>query len=302
MLMDYHIPVLLDDSLKGLNIFPNGIYVDATFGGGGHSRGILQNLENGQLFSLDWDNEAELNKYYIDDKRFTFISGNFRHLKRYLKFYGIFHIDGLIADLGISSHQIDQPERGFSTRFNGVLDMRMDRSNDLTAEKIINTYSAQNLQRIFSEYGEVKNARTLAQHIARERINQTIISTRNLIQIIEKLVPDHKRFKYFAQVFQALRIEVNDEINALKELLIQGADLIKPGGRIVILSYHSLEDRLVKNFINKGNFEGQEEKDIYGHVQKPFRAVNRKPISASVDELLKNPRSKSVKLRIGEKL
>jgi len=302
MLMDYHIPVLLEDSLSGLKIDPNGIYVDATFGGGGHSWEILQKLDKGQLYSLDMDSDAELNKYNIDDNRFTFISGNFRHLRRYLKSYGIYNIDGLIADLGISSHQIDQPERGFSTRFNGVLDMRMDRSSDLTAEKIINTYTAQNLQRIFSEYGEVKNARTLALTIARERINQSIISTRNLIQIIEKIVPDHKRFKYFAQVFQALRIEVNDEINALKELLIQSADLIKPGGRIVILSYHSLEDRLVKNFINKGNFEGLEEKDIYGHVQKPFRAVNRKPFIASVDELIKNPRSKSVKLRIGEKI
>ncbi len=300
--MEYHIPVLLDESIRDLIVDPDGVYVDATFGGGGHSRGILKELEEGRLFAIDQDSDAESNAQNINDPRLTFIYGNFRHVKKYLKLYGVEKVDGLIADLGISSHQIDQPERGFSTRFEGDLDMRMDNCMDLTAENIINDYSSENLQRIFSEYGEVRNARTLSQAIVRERINHPITSTRDLLEILEKLVPRQKRFKYFAQVFQALRIEVNDEINALKELLMQSGGLIKTGGRMVILSYHSLEDRLVKNYIQKGNFEGIDQKDIYGHSDKPFRAVNRKPLMASETELKGNPRAKSAKLRIAEKI
>jgi 16S rRNA (cytosine1402-N4)-methyltransferase len=275
--------------------------VDATFGGGGHSIGILKELEDGRLFAIDQDSEAESNTQDINDPRLTFISGNFRHVKKYLKLYGVTKINGLLADLGISSHQIDQAERGFSTRFEGNLDMRMDNNMDLTAGNIINTYSQENLQRIFSEYGEVRNARTLAQTIIRERINHPIVTTGDFISMLEKLVPNQKRFKYFAQVFQALRIEVNDEINALKELLLQSGGLIKAGGRLVILSYHSLEDRLVKNFIHKGNFDGIDQKDIYGHADTPFRAINRKPLMASEKELKANPRAKSAKLRIAEK-
>lgn len=299
--MRYHIPVLLKESIQGLIIDPEGVYVDATFGGGGHSREILKELKSGRLFAMDQDSEAESNAQDIKDPRLTFISGNFRHVKKYLKLYGVMKIDGLIADLGISSHQIDRPERGFSTRFEGDLDMRMDKSMDLTAENIINHYSSENLQRIFTEYGEVRNARTLSQTIVRERINHPVATTRDLVGLLEKLVPPPKRFKYFAQVFQALRIEVNDEINALKELLLQSGSLIRKGGRLVILSYHSLEDRLVKNFIQKGNFEGVEQKDIYGLSDNPFRAVNRKPIMADGEELKVNPRAKSAKLRIAEK-
>lgn len=299
--MEYHIPVLRNDCIRGLIIDPNGVYVDATFGGGGHSIEILKELSEGRLFAIDQDSEAEPNVQNINDPRLTFISGNFRHVKKYLKLYGVTKIDGLLADLGISSHQIDQPERGFSTRFEGDLDMRMDNCMDLTAANIINTYSQENLQRIFSEYGEVRNARTLAQTIVRERINHPILTTRDFRDILEKLVSNSRRFKYFAQVFQALRIEVNDEINALKELLLQSGGLIKTGGRLVILSYHSLEDRLVKNYILKGNLEGIEQKDIYGRSEKPFTPVNRKPLRASEEELEFNPRAKSVKLRIAEK-
>ncbi|MBR9999341.1 MAG: 16S rRNA (cytosine(1402)-N(4))-methyltransferase RsmH [Cyclobacteriaceae bacterium] len=299
--MDYHIPVLLDECIRGLNIDPDGVYVDATFGGGGHSRVILEKLDNGRMFAFDQDEDAETNARDIIDPRFRFISGNFRHIKKYLKLYEVKKIDGLIADLGVSSHQIDQPERGFSTRFEGNLDMRMDNTIDITAGNIINTYSQENLQRIFSEYGEVRNARTLAQVIVRERIRGKILTTQDFTGILEKLVPGHKRFKYFAQVFQALRIEVNDEINALKELLMQSAGMLKTGGRLVILSYHSLEDRLVKNYLLKGNFEGTEQKDIYGHSDNPFMAINRKPMMASPGELERNPRAKSARLRIAEK-
>jgi 16S rRNA (cytosine1402-N4)-methyltransferase len=299
--MKYHIPVLLDKCIQGLIIDRDGVYVDATFGGGGHSNGILQVLGEGRLFSIDQDNEAELNAQDIKNPRFTFISGNFRHVKKYLKLYGVAKIDGLLADLGISSHQIDQPERGFSTRFEGKLDMRMDNCMDLTAENIINHYSSENLQRVFSEFGEIRNARTLAQTIVRERINHRITNTRDLVEILEKRVPGQKRYKYFAKVFQALRIEVNDEINALKDLLLQSGGLIKTGGRLVILSYHSLEDRLVKNYIQKGNFEGIEQKDIYGRSENPFRAVNRRPLTASEREIEENPRARSAKLRIAEK-
>jgi len=300
--MDYHIPVLLGESIRGLAINPEGVYVDATFGGGGHSEKILEELRNGRLFAIDQDVEAEQNAADFQDLRLTFVSGNFRHVKRYLKLYGVIEIDGLIADLGISSHQIDQPERGFSTRFEGKLDMRMDNTMDLTAGIIINTYSQENLQRIFTEYGEVKNARTLSKTIVRERINRKITTTLDLIEILEGLAPKPKRFKYFAQVFQSLRIEVNDEINALKELLLQATGLIRKGGRLVILSYHSLEDRLVKNYIQKGNFEGVEQKDLYGNVEKPFRAITRKPMVASTKEKESNPRAKSAKLRIAEKI
>jgi 16S rRNA (cytosine1402-N4)-methyltransferase len=299
--MDYHIPVLLDECIRGLNIDPDGVYVDATFGGGGHSSAILEKLENGRLFAFDQDEDAEANTRHLNDPRLRFISGNFRHIKKYLKLFEVKKIDGLIADLGVSSHQIDQPERGFSTRFEGNLDMRMDNSLDLTAGTIINTYSRENLQRLFSEYGEVRNARTLAEAIVRARIGSKIKTTREFTGLLENLVPGHKKFKYFAQVFQALRIEVNDEINALKELLMQSKGILKPGGRLVILSYHSLEDRLVKNYIQKGNFEGTEQKDIYGHAEKFFRAVNKKPLTASADELAANPRAKSVRLRIAEK-
>jgi 16S rRNA (cytosine1402-N4)-methyltransferase len=299
--MDYHIPVLFDESIRGLNIDPDGVYVDATFGGGGHSTGILEKLEKGRLFAFDQDEDAEANAGHLSDPRFKFIPGNFRHIKKYLKMYQINTVDGLIADLGVSSHQIDQPERGFSTRFEGNLDMRMDNTLDITAGTIINTYSQENLQRIFSEYGEVRNARTLAGSIVRARIGGEIRTTREFTRILEGLIPGHKRYKYYAQVFQALRIEVNDEINALKELLMQSAGILKPGGRLVILAYHSLEDRLVKNYILKGNFEGTEKKDIYGHADKPFRAVNKKPLTASAEELVSNPRAKSVKMRIAEK-
>jgi len=300
--MEYHIPVLLENCIEGLDIKSNGIYVDVTFGGGGHSREIIKKIDKGLLVGVDQDADAEVNTSEFDDKKFKFISTNFRYLKRYLGMKGIEKIDGLLADLGISSHQIDKPERGFSTRFDARLDMRMDQGQELTAEKIINTYSRDQLQRLLGTYGEVRNARTLAENIIRERIKTPVKTTGELTGILKKFVPANKQNKYFAQVFQALRIEVNDEMGALKEMLVQSADLLKSGGRLVIMSYHSLEDRLVKNFINTGDLGGNEVKDFYGNSKRPLNPLNRKPIKATEAEIRRNPRARSARLRIAEKI
>ncbi len=300
--MKYHVPVLLSECIQGLDIKEGGIYVDVTYGGGGHSNEILKMMKKGRLIAMDQDMEAEKNITHTGDNRFTFIPANFRYLNRYLRSYGISKIDGLLADLGISSYQIDRPERGFSTRFEGNLDMRMDKDNKNSAWEVINNYSKEKLQQIFRKYGEIKNASRLAHTIVSRRINEPVETTEALVDTIRSLAPPRKSNQYLAQVFQAVRIEVNDEIEALKSLLEQSVDLIKKDGRLVVLSYHSLEDRLVKNFINKGAFSGQEEKDLYGNVIKPFQAVNRKPITASEDEVRVNPRSRSAKLRIGKKI
>jgi len=299
---DYHVPVMLSECIGGLSIKPDGIYVDATFGGGGHSREVIKLLTAGRLFGVDQDEEARRNAEQFDTGKFTFIDSNFRYLNRFLKLEGIEKLDGLLADLGVSSHQIDEAERGFSTRFDAMLDMRMNRSQELTAEKIINTYPRRDLQLVLGNYGEIRNARTLADNIIRARIEAPVHTTGELVNILKRFVPANKRNKYYAQVFQALRIEVNDELGALRDLLNQSVDLLKSGGRLVIMAYHSLEDRLIKNFINTGSFEGREVKDIYGNTQKPFKAITRKPIMASDIEVRENNRARSARLRIAEKI
>ncbi|SFF33404.1 16S rRNA (cytosine(1402)-N(4))-methyltransferase RsmH [Thermoflexibacter ruber] len=303
----YHIPVLLKESIEGLTIKPDGVYVDLTFGGGGHSKEILRHLDKGKLFAFDQDDDAEANARnkdnpFFDNPKFQFIKANFRYLKKYLKLYKISQVDGILADLGISSHQIDEASRGFSTRFDGALDMRMNQQQDFSAKDLIAKYSEKDLHRILGMYGEIKNARTLAQAIVTERIKKEIVSTQDLKNILQRYAPRGAEFKYFAQVFQALRIEVNEEMKALEEMLVQSAEILKVGGRLVVISYHSLEDRLVKNYIGKGKFHGEVEKDFYGNEIKPLEAVNRKPIEASEEEIKANPRARSGKLRIAEKL
>jgi 16S rRNA (cytosine1402-N4)-methyltransferase len=294
--------VLLQECIEGLQVKPAGTYVDITFGGGGHSRAILEKLEGGKLFAFDQDADAAENAKQINNPAFTFIEANFRHIRRYLKLYGAGQADGILADLGVSSHQIDSAERGFSTRFQADLDMRMDRGADLTAKTVVNTYTEDRLHRILGMYGEVKNAKTLAATIVKERFARPIGTVNELKAILGKFAPRGRENKYFAQVFQALRIEVNEELRVLEEFLEQSVLLLKPGGRLVVMSYHSLEDRLVKNFINKGKFSGEVEKDMYGNVQVPLKPVNKKPIEASEEELARNNRARSAKLRIAEKI
>ena len=303
----YHEPVLLQACIDGLNLQPGGTYVDITFGGGGHSREILRQLEPGspsagRLFGFDQDADARANAQAIGDPRLTFVASNFRNIKRYLRLYKTDQVDGILADLGISSHQIDTPERGFSTRFDADLDMRMNQQADRTARQVVNEYSEADLHRILGMYGEITNARTAASAIVSARSNQPLKTVNDLKQALQRFAPRGKENKYFAQVFQALRIEVNEELQALEEFLEQVPDILKPGGRLVVLSYHSLEDRLVKNFINKGKFQGEVEKDLFGNELKPLRSVTRKPIEATPDETARNPRARSAKLRIAEKI
>lgn len=297
----YHEPVLLKESIDGLNINPGGVYVDATFGGGGHSRELLSRLKQaGKIFAFDRDADAVKNN--ITDKRFMLIGHNFRYAKKFLKYYNALPVHGVIADLGISSHQIDVPERGFSIRFDADLDMRMSRETELTAARVIHEYSEEELVRIFSEYGEVRNSRTLARTIVAARKTKKIETILEFKSAIESCADRGMENQYFAKVFQALRIEANDEMGSLKDLLIQCPDIIMKGGRLVIISYHSLEDRLVKNFISKGKFEGEVEKDLFGNVADvPFKAVTKKPILPSEKELQENPRARSAKLRIAER-
>lgn len=296
----YHKPVLLNESIDGLSIKPDGTYVDVTFGGGGHSRLILSHLESGRLLAFDQDEDALAN--VPDDERFVLITQNFKYLKNFLRLHNAFTIDGILADLGISSHQIDNPERGFSTRFEGDIDFRMDRRKKLSGRELINTWEEEELLRIFAHYGEVPNPRKLANNIINYRQNKEIITTSDLKEAIGNCAPRGKEFKYQAQVFQALRIEVNGELDALKELLKQATEVLAPGGRLVVLTYHSLEDRLVKNFIKTGNFEGKLEKDFYGNPIVPLKQVSRKPIIASEEEITENNRARSAKLRIAEKI
>lgn len=301
-LLAYHQPVLLAECLDGLQIRPDGIYVDVTFGGGGHSRAVLDRLgPTGRLLAFDQDADARANARAFSDKEFTFVEANFRHLKKYLRLYGIRQVDGILADLGVSSHQLDEGARGFSTRFDGELDMRMNQDAPFSAKNVVNEYDEGKLHRIFGLYGEVKNARTLAAAVVSARANQSIETAAHLKGIAWKLAPRGKEFKYLAQVFQAIRIEVNDELKALEEFLLQVPEVLAPGGRLVVLSYHSLEDRLVKNFISKGKFEGDVEKDLYGNDLKPLRPATRgQPFEASADEIARNNRARSAKLRIAE--
>ncbi len=300
--MEYHVPVLLTDCIEGLNICEAGIYVDVTFGGGGHSREILKAAGNSKVIGVDQDEDSANVAKTINEQNFTFIKTNFRYLTKYLKLYGIKKVDGILADLGVSSWQLDVADRGFSTRFSGGLDMRMDKHQAISARDIVNDTEPKALQRIFSEYGEVRNAKTLASRISTARINQKINLTSELIDLVKPLAPRNRENKYLAQVFQAIRIAVNDEIESLKEFLTQSTELLNKHGRLVVISYHSLEDRLVKNFINKGQFSGEPEKDLYGNMIKPFNPINRKPIVPSTVEISNNPRSRSAKLRIAEKL
>ncbi|MBN3521613.1 16S rRNA (cytosine(1402)-N(4))-methyltransferase RsmH [Algoriphagus lutimaris] len=295
----YHIPVMLAQCTEGLAINPNGIYVDVTFGGGGHSREILKYLDQGHLYGFDQDIDAKAN--IPENERFTFVEANFRDLKRYLRLHGVKKVDGILADLGISSHQIDEPSRGFSTRFSGSLDMRMNQSADLSAKEVLNTYEESKLHKIFGIYGEVKNAKTLAQAIVSERAAQPFETTEGFTAFLKKYAPRGKDFKYYAQVFQALRIEVNDEMGALEEMLLDAVDLLNPEGRLVVMSYHSLEDRLVKNLIQKGKFQGEVEKDFYGNLLRPLDPVSRGAIVADEEEIARNPRARSAKLRVAKK-
>ncbi|WP_164112785.1 MULTISPECIES: 16S rRNA (cytosine(1402)-N(4))-methyltransferase RsmH [Sphingobacterium] len=297
----YHVPVMLHECMEALEIKPNGVYVDVTFGGGGHSREILRRLgPGGRLIAFDQDPDALRNK--IDDDRFVLIHQNFRFLKNYLRLEGIKQVDGVLGDLGVSSHQFDDADRGFSIRFDADLDMRMDQVSDLDARKVLNTYPEDELHRIFGMYGEVQNAKSLAKTIVTARLTKGIETVAELKEVIKRMVPRGKEHKYHAQVFQALRIEVNKELEALQEFLLQTISVLKPGGRLVIMSYHSLEDRLVKNFMLKGKFKGEVEKDFFGNEIKPFKVVTRKAITASEVELAENNRSRSAKLRVAEKL
>ncbi len=297
--MEYHSPVLLKECIDGLNINPAGVYVDVTFGGGGHSREILKHLTTGKLYAFDQDEDAQKNK--IDDERFVLIKQNFRFLKNFLKMYNALPVDGLLADLGVSSHQFDQADRGFSTRFEAKLDMRMDRNAKQTASDILNTYSEEELKRVFKLYGEVDNAGRLANVIFHSRKEKLIESVDDLKSTIEKCVKRGRENQYYAQVFQALRIEVNKELDVLQDLLLQSMEVLKPGGRLVVIAYHSLEDRLVKNIMRSGKFEGEIDKDFFGNPLTPFKQITRKPIVPSDKENEINSRARSAKLRIAEK-
>ena len=296
----YHIPVLLAPAVDGLDIRPDGIYVDATLGGGGHTREILRQLgPGGRLLGFDQDEDAERN--IPDDPRFTFVRSNFRYLHNFLRYHGIRHIDGLLADLGVSSHHFDDSQRGFSFRFDGALDMRMNKRAGQTAADVVNTYDEERLANVFYLYGELKNSRKLAAAISRARAQAPIATIGQFLDIVKPLFGREREKKELARVFQALRIEVNHEMEALREMLLAAAGALRPGGRLAVITYHSLEDRLVKNLMKTGNVEGKVEKDFYGHVQTPFRLVNNKVITPDEDEVARNPRSRSAKLRIAEK-
>ncbi len=296
----YHNPVLLHESLEGLSIRPDGTYVDVTFGGGGHSRAILAQLgEKGRLIAFDQDEDAVANA--INDPRFILVRQNFRFLKNFLRLHNAIPVDGILADLGISSHQIDEPGRGFSTRFDGPLDMRMNRSASMDAEEVLNTYDERQLRNVFREFGDIENAGKLSKAILAAREETSIKSIAELKEAITSCVPKGKEFQYLAKVFQALRIEINGEMEALKQLLLQSVEVLKPEGRMVVIAYHSLEDRLVKNFFRSGNLEGETEKDFFGNLIRPLEPVNRKPIVPGEEELKENNRARSAKLRIAER-
>jgi 16S rRNA (cytosine1402-N4)-methyltransferase len=295
----YHEPVMLQECLDGLAIKPDGIYVDVTYGGGGHSKKILEQLgENGHLFGFDQDVDAKTQ--LIEDERFTFVEHNFRYLKKFLRLHGIRQVDGILGDLGVSSHQLNEADRGFSYRFEANLDMRMNQEGNVTAATILNTYDAKQLQKVLGEYGEVRNSKTLAEAIIEQREVKPIQTISEFLTLLDPLVRG-KRPRYLAQVFQALRIEVNDEVGALKDFLKDSLEVLKPGGRLVVMSYHSLEDRQVKNFTKKGTFDGEFIKDDYGNIHRPFKLITKKAVEATAQELQINSRARSAKLRIAEK-
>jgi 16S rRNA (cytosine1402-N4)-methyltransferase len=298
--MEYHNPVLLQASVDGLNIKPDGVYVDVTFGGGGHSKEILKRLgPNGKLFAFDQDEDALANA--LPDERFVLINENFRFIKRFLRFYGVKSVDGILADLGVSSHQFDVAERGFSTRFDAELDMRMSQKNDLNAYRVVNEYDEANLRRVFLDYGELKNAPAIARTILEAREIEPIKNTEQLKIILGRFLPAHKSHKILAQMYQAIRIEVNQEMDVLKEFLEQSLEVLNPGGRLSVISYHSLEDRLVKRFLKNGMFEGEPERDFFGNFSVPFKTIG-KLIVPDHAEIKENNRARSAKLRIAEKI
>ncbi len=298
--MEYHVPVLATESIDALNIKPNGVYVDATFGGGGHSKLILERLgEEGYLFGFDQDEDAQEN--IIDDPRFTFVDHNFRLLKRFLRLHGHSKIDGVLADLGVSSHQLDEASRGFSYRFDAALDMRMNREEGQTAADLLNRLSAGELQEMFSQYGEVRNSKMLAKAIVGSRLSGKLQTVGDFLSILEPLIRGQRR-RYLSQVFQAIRIAVNDEMGALSDFMSQVSEVLKPTGRFSVITYHSIEDRLVKRFLKTGNVEGVVEKDFYGNIQRPFKVITRKAILPTEEEIKRNPRARSAKLRIGERI
>jgi len=302
----YHTPVLLTESIEALQIHPEGVYVDVTFGGGGHSREILKRLSTGTLLAFDQDDDAGHNaeqlKQAFQERSFTWVESNFRYLQKYLKFHGFSQVDGILADLGVSSHQFNEADRGFSTRLDGELDMRMDQAQNKSAKDVVNDYDEADLIHVLSAYGEVRNARTLAAEIIKERSQQAIVTTQQLRAITERLAPRGKTNQYQAQVFQAIRIEVNDEMAALGDFLEQTRDVIKTGGRLVVISYHSLEDRLVKNFMLHGDLKGRQTKDFYGNLIRPFEPVHRKLITPNEEELERNNRARSARMRIAKKI
>jgi 16S rRNA (cytosine1402-N4)-methyltransferase len=298
--MIYHIPALLKESIEGLNLKPDGVYVDVTFGGGGHSMEILKRLKTGKLIAFDQDDDAAANAYV--DKRFLFLNQNFRFLRNNLNFNGIKSIDGLIADLGVSFHQFDEPSRGFTFRYDVALDMRMNARGPVTASQLLNTLDEKSLADLFYNYGELINSRKIAAEIIAYRKLKPLSTVKDIIDAVGRLAPFRQEHKFYAKVFQGLRIAVNHEIDYLKEMLEQSLDLLNPGGRLVVITYHSLEDRVVKNFIRTGNFEGEEKKDFYGNIETPFRVINRKGITPGKDELIVNNRARSARLRIGEKI
>jgi len=298
--MEYHNPVLLMETVDGLDIKPDGVYVDVTFGGGGHSKEILKRLgPNGRLFGFDQDEDALANA--LEDERFTLINENFRFIKRFLRFHGVKSVDGILADLGVSSHQFDVAERGFSTRFDAELDMRMSQKNDLSAFKVVNEYDEANLRRVFYDYGELKNAPAIARVILEARELEVIKNTEQLKTVLGRFLPAHKSHKILAQMYQAIRIEVNQEMDVLKEFLEQSLEILKPGGRLSVISYHSLEDRLVKRYIKNGMFEGEPERDFFGNFSVPFKTIG-KLIVPNDAEIRINNRARSAKLRIAEKV
>ena len=296
----YHNPVLLSECIDGLNINPDGIYVDVTFGGGGHSRAILEKLKGGHLYAFDQDADAAKNAF-VDD-RFTFIPQNFRYMKNFVQLYANAKVDGILADLGVSSYQFDTPEKGFSTRFEGRLDMRMNQNDPVDAANIVNTYEVEALASIFSRYGELKNAMAIARDIELARDMQPIETTTDLKNAVASYLPKGQENKVLAQIFQALRIEVNKEMEVLEAFLSQCADVLKPGGRLVVMSYHSLEDRLVKNFMRSGKADGEVEQDFFGNRHTPYRLITHKPIVPSDEEIARNSRARSAKLRIAERV
>lgn len=299
----YHVPVLLKESVDGLNIGEGGVYVDVTFGGGGHSREILSRLNaGGHLYSFDQDADAERNAEGFDAERFTFVRGNFRFLKNFLKYYGVEQVDGLLADLGVSSHHFDDSERGFSFRFEGKLDMRMNQRAGQTAAEVVNTYDEKQLADILYLYGELKQSRRIASAIVKARTGRRIETIGEFLEVVKPFFRNEREKKDLAKVFQALRIEVNHEMDALREMLRGATEMLRPGGRLVVITYHSLEDRMVKNLMKTGNVEGKEDKDFFGKVNAPFKLVNRQVIVPSDEEMQRNPRSRSAKLRVAEKI